>query len=379
MQAGTSEPRGDRLCKVLKAGGVLLIVFVVSLATIELVQLAKSGGATEPLQRSDTPPAEYIYLDAARVSAYLGQAEGGLPSSEKRTKELARSIQASLSAGTSAQIGGSQQSRLTTEATVSPTAADLFYTFLALMRGRGEALTGRGSCNVPHPLESDRWLGSVDAFLINTRDIAAELRCVGEGNFVRLYNAHLFLPVYAAALPTVRNASVFRGSFRTPAVPFTAPTLPRSLRHAVARYERNLGPNPRLPFVLSVRQGRRTVKFLVPMRLAGLTHEQSLLSGNVTVVGKIVDMNLGNPRAYVDQPTVTAFGHAVLNADPALRRELGVCKYRSPGRRARAKLRSARSGGRRRCSTEKRTIDEIAQSVTLKPPFVVLLPLAVYQ
>jgi hypothetical protein len=57
----------------------------------------------------DTPPAEYLYLDTDRVLAYLGQIEGGLPASAKRTESETATASASLKGGLIAEVNGTAQ------------------------------------------------------------------------------------------------------------------------------------------------------------------------------------------------------------------------------------------------------------------------------
>jgi hypothetical protein len=51
----------------------------------------------------------------------------------------------------------------------------------------------------------------------------------------------------------------------------------------------------------------RGIDLLVPIRLANLSTEQSLLAGPVTVVGKLVRAVRKNGQAYADEPSFATF------------------------------------------------------------------------
>jgi hypothetical protein len=188
-----------------------------------------------------------------------------------------------------------------------------------------------------------------------------------EGDFVRIKNARLFLPPYAAIYPRVRYASSFLdGGFDAPRDRLVAPTS-RSQRNQVQAYLRSIGPKARLPFVVPTLRGARRVKravtFLVPVRYQYLGKEPSLLSGNVEVLGKLVykdprlasDVTSDDPiePRYVDRQSLATFGPSLSTASPALRRRLGL------GRRA---------------------IDrQLRASMTFAAPVAVVVPVAIYQ
>jgi hypothetical protein len=123
----------------LLALGALAVLGILAMFGVVPVRIVGSGAADKSLPEADTPPIEFAYLDPLRADAYLGQAEGGLANTEQRSEQLTDSINASVSIGTAGQVGGSQQSQLSTVATVTPQAADRFYTLLRRLRENGEA------------------------------------------------------------------------------------------------------------------------------------------------------------------------------------------------------------------------------------------------
>ncbi len=160
---------------------------------------------------------------------------------------------------------------------------------------------------------------------------------------------------------------------------------------ALRRYAKLVGSDPRMPFVaapygVNERVGHG-VTFFLPAGYSGITTEPSLLSGSVTIVGEIVySANAGTP--YVDYPTVDTFGRALLHAQTALRTDLGVCsKAPPPATRAHSLTKHTPLAGLTRgsahrmaaCTSEQQTLDDVEQSVTFKPPVVVVLPLAIYE
>jgi hypothetical protein len=374
---------------------------VVVVATL-LIRSAteRSGSASvEELPRPDTPPVEFAYLDGSRVLAYLGQAEGGLSKSEKRSLGSSQSVTASLSAGTAAQVGAASQSQQSSEATVSPTVADRFYRLLRVLRvnGGAETCTRRLGHSAP-------WMGTIDAGVSpqNTEEhIKQQLSCIGEGNVVRIFNAHLYLAPYASVLTRVRYALPYLGDFGRRRHPAEAP-VPPDLQRALGDYRRRVGRDPRLPFVLPaitnyLDNPQETVTFFVPTRYRGLTAEPSLLSGKVTVVGKILyaDLRRGTtstgaatrqstprerfPREYVDFQTIETFGSALKKARSTLLEELGVCPVALPARPARPQP-AQRSSPSQTCRRQRESvIDQVGRSVTFPAPVVVVLPLGIYR
>jgi hypothetical protein len=123
----------------------------------------------------------------------------------------------------------------------------------------------------------------------------------------------------------------------------------------------------------------------------GITAEPALLSGSVTIVGKIIYSAPGG-RTYIDYPTIGGFGSALVNAGTRFLDSLGVCAKTPP-----PETRSHRGGhpkaaphhGRPRrtgsrhpnvsCTSRRRTLDAVTESVTFTPPLIVVLPLAIYQ
>jgi hypothetical protein len=387
---------------LLAAGAGALVVGIAWVISSSGGGGARAGLLSKGPPSPDISPAEYLYLDGSRVLAYLGQVEGGLSASEKQTLGITKSVSGGVTAGSVAQLSASAQSQQTAEKTVSPKIADRTYELLRVLRANGDA---EEECPEGRLGERRPWLGTIDARLSehNTENrIKRKLKCIGEGNFIRILNAHLYLPPYASVLKKARYALPYVGDFKLRRHPAES-LVPRKLRRALARYRKIVGRNPRLPFVLPAVSDKRgnapeTVTFFVPVRYLDLTAEPSLLSGDVTVVGKIVRSDLrsradvqaqGEPverfaPQYVDFQTIETFGRALQRARNPLLNELQVCVLEKLG----ASIPGApgagnappRSHAHRKCSKERRAvIARVRGSVTFPAPVEVILPIAIYR
>jgi hypothetical protein len=367
---------------IKRAGTDLALVAVIALVgfgVVGLVGFLQGHHGEARLNGADVPPLEYAYLDPRRVAAYLGQDENGLARIEERTEQINRSLKAGVSftGGPSAEASGETQHKTT--ATVEPNAADHFYTFLRLLREHEADYTKPSTCNT---YRRTQWLGEVDDQAPADK-IMKEIACVGAGDFVRVHNAQLFLPSFAQALPLVQSADAFYGALPARRSSFTSPTqLPSAPFAATLKhYVNDVGKNPRMPFLAAPygeesRVGANVGMFL-PAEYRGLTTEPSLFSGSVTIVAKVVYYaTAGAP--YIDYPTVATFGRALLKAPAAFRTDLGVCSELPPVRTLPSAVKEPAKHNATGCTGNQRMIYEVKKAVRLKPPFVVLLPLAIY-
>jgi hypothetical protein len=382
---------------------VVVVVAVIVLHGIGVVFPNQSfiGGSSSAA--ADIPPIEYAYLDSARVAAYLGQLENGLPASEQRSQQLTESINASLSAGTAAQVGASQQAQQATQVTVTPTAADRFYMFLRALRSAPMA-TCRVTRNDPNAdgcnpsgcntTGRTRWLADINDQSASPL-IMGEVQCAGVGNFVRLTHAQLFVPPFGQALSRAASANAFYGELPSPRTAFTSLTQLAAVRAGLDRYSRLVGPDPRVPFVAAPYGFASAVgsgaTFFLPVRYLGLTAEPALLSGDVTIVGKIIYYAAKGGPAYIDYPTISQFGQPLGVASRSFLDALGVCSSVPPpqiragahGHTSATPKGSADVGQPVKptgsCTSHQRALDAVKASVTLTPPIVVLLPLAIFQ
>lgn len=136
--------------------------------------------------------------------------------------------------------------------------------------------------------------------------------------------------------------------------------------------------DPRLPFIvrkLSVEPGPGRgagLTFFIPTRYRSLRNEPSLISGTLTIVGKVVYRNLGRsakgrggqvscgkvlpasvPRSYVDRQTVATFVPALVDAPPFVIDGLRFTDGTIEG--------------------------HVRRNMTVPAPVVVVIPIAMYQ
>jgi hypothetical protein len=280
-------------------------------------------------------PGEYLYLDNDRVDSYLGQIDNGLSTSEKRTTTTSRKGEASAKAGAVLQVGGSLQEEQFVEQLVTPTATDRFFRFLNRLDDKfGSEF---------HQLEPSE---DFDSFLSDTRD-------VHEGDFVEIREARLFAPTYALLFPKLTHAArllaprVERGkrivALRQPGIrPQEITRLVARHRRGVNNYLRAVGKDPRVPLVAkaALRPRYQSDKkeseftFLLPVRYSKLTDAPSLLSGRITIVGKVIrSVQPLDPErktedfrdpTYFDIETALTYRRALRKAPAVVRRTIHV-------------------------------------------------------
>jgi hypothetical protein len=316
----------------------------------------------------------YLYLDRGRVRSYLGQLVDGLAESEKRTLADNEDLSAEVKAGGAGLTGKRTRSR-TTESQVAPTVADRFYLLLRLLRD------GESGIDQEH---SRHWLITLDADTTQP-DKAYDAACgLHEGDFVRIRDARLLLSPYAAVLPKTSYALLNRrtptGLVSKPDPKVFAPRR-RAQKRAVTRYLGLLGGDPRLPFVVRmpltrtpIRGRLPSVTFFLPARYRSLRNEPSLISGTLTIVGKVVYRNLARrsagqrrkrigcgdqpvpdtvPKSYLDRQTVATFVPALETAPNFIFDNLRF--------------------------TLESVAKQVTENMTVTPPLIVVVPIAMYQ
>jgi hypothetical protein len=343
-------------------GTAIAALFVGGLATRFLFENERTLTRTKLLP-PDTPPAEYLYLDSDRVLAYLGQIQGGLNPTEKRTVLESESQTGSLKGGLVGEVSGSAERRTSIESTVTPAATDRFFSLLIALRSGREEREDRSS----------PWLHELDARLKEPSGgarVRKQLENIHEGDFVRISNARLYLAPYAAVTPRARYAaSYLGGDIKEPRQPAYAPLSADSQRN-LKRYLLLLGADPVLPFVVPTltteRVANEPVTFFVPARYSGLLDNARLLTGNLTIVGKVIYLDsrlASSPECaevaqgvacnYIDRETLTTFGPALTKAPHSVLASLGLA--------------------------ENEVLSKVTASVTFAAPLVVVLPVAIYQ
>jgi hypothetical protein len=323
------------------------------------------GDAAALEQDPGIPPPEYAYLDNPRVGVYLGQIEGGLTSSEKRTRSVTDARTGGVAAG-GVELGGSSSSGQSVEETITPTDTALFYRLLDRLDDKGY-LHELNASNAPA------------AF-------AKALAVVPEGSFVRIAACKLRVPAYvqmneiitdsrsAISADRAWSTAVYgteeeriatkiaeakaRGDKAMTGIPqyHLAAADERRLKLVAKRFDAAIGANPPVPLASCAGKPLDTPRkpdLLFPVALDALTKERSLLAGPVTIVGKVVRQVRGPGDVYVDRKAFAAYNDAVLELDEALGNFYG---------------------------DDTPTLGtELSEDVTVSPPGAVILPIAIYK
>jgi hypothetical protein len=320
-------------------------------------------GALE--QDPGIPPPEYAYLDNPRVLVYLGQIEGGLSSSETRTRNVTDTRTGGIAAG-GVELGGSASRGETVQETVTPTETARFYRLLDRLGDKG-------------------YLRELDAST-PPATFAKALGGVPEGFFIRIAGCKLRVPTYVQMNEIIsesrseisaerawstavygtdeeRMATKIAEAEASGAKGMTglgayalAPADERRLKQAAKRFDGAIGANPPVPLASCTGkplETRQKPDLLFPVALDALTKERSLLAGPVTIVGKVVRQVRLPGDVYVDRKAVAAYTDAASAMDEAL-------------------------GGFQGEDTP--TLgDELSADVTVSPPGAVIIPVAIYK
>lgn len=283
-----------------------LLVLLVVIAGLAGFRLEKDDGET--LGEPNFPPggpAEFLYLDAERVNAYLAQVNGGSFDAETVTRKLSGNFKAKAGVpGVEGEAAKAEETAVQRE--VRPTDASSFF---ALQNG----------------IDEQGWLYRIrlSSFEEQVEPLARE----GVGDFVIFETTALLSPRYLNAYLAVRNERTIGAIF---------PEFKERRQEAKDFFEA-VGPNPRVVFALQPKErvGSRIVTkpfvYLMPMDASRLTAERSLLKyggGRFTVVGKLVrtfpEKKKDSPPAYIDsatretweQPLRGAPGELLCRTDP---------------------------------------------------------------
>lgn len=270
-------------------------------------------------------PYEYVYLDPARVKAYLGQIDGGDVNQETRTATFKDSKGATIAVNAVGQVSNSASDERVASAVVSFSEADDFFKlekkllseedlktirlgvccsrriqqeYEARLRALEQRLALAAKPSRNHPVQSGRKPGgeshkSPEQVGLEEFEAEAEDKLEGLpiGEIVKLEGAFLRVPPYLAAYPSLRYAPYryhthngVLGNANLPTLNETEVTLGKHVRSERAQFISDAGANPRVPF--STKQHRLTI--VIPARYDYITGDPSLLGTDVTIVGKVV-------------------------------------------------------------------------------------------
>lgn len=338
---------------------LITAVLVAFIAICAVYILVRHIGDDDSLEPNFPPggPAEFLYLDPARVRAYLAQVNGGTFDAEKITRKLSSSLNAKVGLSGS-EGGGSEEKETSVEREVRPTDASNFFQLRAGLQKEG----------VLHEIGL-LYYGSEDE-----RDISQ----LNEGDFVTFQTTALLSPQYLNAYLAVRHEHTVSTLF---------PNSPQRRQQAKA-FSETVGADPRVVFALKPREKvdsevvEKPFVYLLPMDASNLTSERSLIKyggGRFTVVGKLVrifpELGREDSPAYVDSPTRETW-EAPLRKAP---REL-LCRTDPKCVKAvRGKalpLAARRAAGQ---ESRQRTTQTLSTQTEIDSRGAVILPLAIYK
>lgn len=291
-------------------GAITLLALIVLLDVVGVLDVFGDEGL-EPTPAARLP-GEYLYLDDERVDAYLGQLRGGLSPTEQRSISLTQNREAQLGVEQVVQVGGNIERKEVIERTVSSQAADRFYileTELAARFADPEAVGPqfrRLEAKPPGCAEITR------------------LETIKEGQILRITGAQLLVPTYALALARVAHADQFLAPYQEPLSPVRLSRFAGESQPALRELVDRLGPDPRVPFRLRIRRRQGPCQVFMPVRYSKLIDAPSLLTGPMTVVGKVVRRLTKIEPEYFDVDTAVRYTRALHEAPPDVKRALGL-------------------------------------------------------
>ncbi|HEV2777752.1 MAG TPA: hypothetical protein VGV90_19330 [Solirubrobacteraceae bacterium] len=273
-------------------------------------------------------PSEFLYLDGARVDAYVSQFERGLATLEKTSASRVDKRTSEIAASPS-KVAREVQAQDVFERTVTSTTASRMVNLLGYLRYEKDLRRLPG-------------LAARDSGTDHSRAAAnrfrAEWSTVRQGDFVQI-TAPISIPQAGRLYQIVRQ------------VPETSATgtLGAGLRRAV-------GNDPRFPVAMTVDGGQPApIRLIIPLQFSLLASESSLVVGKLTVIGKVLYRVPPRGRPFRDLQTWTRFRAA------AIRRV-------TPDRLL-ARLRL----------TRRTMVEELRTYRRVEGPAAVILPIAIYK
>jgi hypothetical protein len=319
----------NRLSNCVKIPGILLAGVIVGLA-LHSAHLHWPLTFDDPTgSASQDKPFEFLYLDSARVEAYLAELDGGTFAQQHLSHKVIQTANGEFTVEP-VKAGVSAEDENLLEREVTATAASRYVELL-------------------HQLGSE-------VHYVDVRHFKTNIRCnLSEGDFVSIETRYVRPPVYLNPFLAVKQAGTLSALFPMPSSDPEQRKLVEARREAALQFSRQVGEDPRAVFAIQPRVGGELgkVRYLLPMAVGQLSAERSLIKfggGEFTVVGKVVRIfprgpcdsaRAGEPRqqrqiayrtegdrgkgadeaehpAYVDSPTRETWEHALEGATPEL-------------------------------------------------------------
>ncbi|HEX2393383.1 MAG TPA: hypothetical protein VHI77_10750 [Solirubrobacterales bacterium] len=252
-------------------------VAAVAVLAVVLARVLDDNGSAGPASfQARIPPAEYLYLDGARILNYVAQLEGGEVGEVHRISKEIETVSGEASAS-GFKVGASSQHENEADSTLTRTESSE----LGLLLG---------------DLRSDRLRG-VSMHAVDL-DRPASLRRLREGWLVRFSTANLLGPGYIRPYVVVRQSATLAALFPQAAGSEASALRAAEQRRKAESFAHQVGPDPRITFAVvgPHPHGAAALKLLLPMRYGDLTTERSLLEkdrdeytgGRVVVIGKVI-------------------------------------------------------------------------------------------
>jgi hypothetical protein len=363
----------DKNLRKAFAGACVVIVILAAVIAVGLYDRNQSSDAQQ--FQAPLPPVEFLYLDGDRVLDFLSELEGGEVGAVHRISKEIASVNAGGSGG-GFTVGASSQRESVANSTVTRTEASALGLLL-------DALKQNESQGV-----------SFHAIELTDPDILRP-RGIREGMLVRFVTHDLLSPGYIRPYVVVRQSATLAALFPQESGNQVDAARSRKQRRKAKSFARQIGPDPRLTFVVSPRpkEDAPSLKVLMPMRYRNLTQERSLLEkgrdqytgGRLVIFGKVIrvfrhptHIPCGDKRGrcpeYTDFATQEIWRNPLKQASNFLIRHVSHnCKTQ----------RAQRGGGKRASSTpiEGRHcfLAKLKRQTELYAPGAVILPIAVYK
>jgi hypothetical protein len=341
FSARMSEARPADVAKIVGWAAVALVWLIVVLDLFGVLDIF-GDEQIEPSSASRLP-AEFLYLDDERVDAYLGQLRGGLSPTEQRSIRLTERHQAEAGLDQVVQLGGSTEREELINRSVETNAADRFFLLESELGARFTEVD-----DVRLRFKS----------ILAPGDACSEIRRleeIKEGQILRILGANLRVPTYALALAKVAHADQFRHPDQDEVSPQQLARLAREGQRGLRQLVESLRADPRLPLWLQIhpKQPKKGCQVFMPAQYSKVIDAPSMLTGPVTIVGKVVRRLTNEEETYFDVDTAVRWDRALRRSAPRVRRVLGLDEVGI------------------------RTV--VNYSATVEFPGLVLLPLAIYK
>jgi hypothetical protein len=246
----------------------------------------KTAGAIFDLGKGTGPPREFLYLDGARVDAYLSQFERGLSTIEKTSASKVEKHSAEVAASPST-LGREVQSQDVFERSVTPTTASRMVNLIGYMQDakilrRLPGLTAEVRPGTHGHAAAARFL--------------KPWRRVRQGDFVQI-TGRVSVPRFGRLYQIVRQVPVSSSAGRMG-----------------AKLHRAVGDDPRFPVAINVDDGLGgPLRLILPLQFSLLASESSLIVGRLTVIGKVL-YRVPHGHPFKDLQTWTRFRPAFIHA-----------------------------------------------------------------